>query len=237
MRAYTWRIVPFTALAICLIFVVFSKSATALVTFVIMAGLYLGFILLLRSKHAIQRLALSLALIFSAFFVVLFAGEYLYYSFFELIGKDPSFTGRTNIWAALIGLANERPLIGYGIGMAQDPSFLTRIHGALTFEVASTHNSFFDVLLNIGYPGAVILVVIMAIQLIGILLKRQYNVQERRQNALILSVIITMLIIGFTSGDVLIGRSMFWLYIFCGLLLAEYALKHAHRAHKLQTEA
>ena len=66
----------------------------------------------------------------SATFIVvvsIFALAFLLYAapqaIFGLLGKDETFTGRTNIWSAVLHQIIQRPLTGYGFGAVwDDPS-------------------------------------------------------------------------------------------------------------------
>ncbi len=82
------------------------------------------------------------------------------------LGKDPSLTGRTDIWAALMQMVAERPWTGYGYA-----AFWTRtsvpadiIQAQTGWLVPSAHNGWIDLLVQVGWPGAAL---VGAIFLIG----------------------------------------------------------------------
>jgi O-antigen ligase len=78
-------------------------------------------------------------------------------SLLELMGKDPTLTGRTNIWAYVMPYIYQRPLLGWGY-----VAFFSTLNPA-AWEVASAlnwfapeaHNGLLDILLSGGLVGAV----------------------------------------------------------------------------------
>lgn len=219
-HAYQRTLIPCIALIICLIFVVLSKSSTGLVGFFGMTIFYTGLLVIFRTDQPLKRIALVLGLISVAALLLIFGGELFMTLFFEATGKDATFTGRTNIWRALFELSKERPIIGYGLGMAQNPDFMERIHGMINFGAASSHNSFLDLIINLGYPGAVLVVCLLMIQLVKLLTRDYRYSDDLLIGTLATSMMLTMLLVGFTTADVLIGRSAFWLLMFITLIIS-----------------
>lgn len=71
---------------------------------------------------------------------------------FELIGKERTLTGRTDIWGALATAIKEKPLLGYGYGTFwQDlngPSYWVRF--SLEWGVPTAHNGWVETWLSAG---------------------------------------------------------------------------------------
>lgn len=75
------------------------------------------------------------------------------------LGKDPSLTGRTEVWDKVQYAINETPMLGYGYG-----AFWNRwegVYGTLwsrrdQFQPGSAHNTFLDVWVNVGILGPVL---------------------------------------------------------------------------------
>ncbi len=124
-------------------------SVVALVLAVIPVGLVVG----LRRVAAPAR-----------FRVAIFAGAVLAAiavlalitapTWLALIGRDPTLTRRTEIWALLVPLLGEHPWLGYGPGAfweftADDLDFI-RILG---FQPNNAHNFFLDLALELGVVG------------------------------------------------------------------------------------
>ena len=71
---------------------------------------------------------------------------------FELIGKERTLTGRTDIWNGLIASVKGSPWLGYGYGVywldPLGPSYYVRLH--LEWGVPSAHNGWFETWLSAG---------------------------------------------------------------------------------------
>jgi len=75
----------------------------------------------------------------------------------ETLGRDPTLTGRTDIWIGLMQAVQMRPWTGFGWGafwLVEDgPVFWVR--QATGWEVPSAHNSWIEIALALGLPGAI----------------------------------------------------------------------------------
>ncbi len=75
----------------------------------------------------------------------------------EALGRDPTLTGRTDIWIGLMQAVQMRPWTGFGWGafwLVEDgPVFWVR--QATGWEVPSAHNSWIEIALALGLPGAI----------------------------------------------------------------------------------
>jgi O-antigen ligase len=75
----------------------------------------------------------------------------------EALGKDPSLTGRTEIWDSLLRKVADRPWTGYGygafwgrIGESAPADWVRKETGWI---VPSAHNGWIDLLVQLGWPG------------------------------------------------------------------------------------
>ena len=87
------------------------------------------------------------------------------------LGRDTTFSGRTNIWAALMP-AVSNPIIGVGFDSfwtSPDArifhSNLNRQHWYHAEQINEAHNGYIEVYLNLGWIGACLIVVILTIGL------------------------------------------------------------------------
>ncbi|HAQ35082.1 MAG TPA: O-antigen polymerase, partial [Alphaproteobacteria bacterium] len=82
--------------------------------------------------------------------------------FLEMLGRDATLTGRTDIWEVLIGQVMDRPWTGYGYGafwtVENGPVFWVR--QATAWPVPTAHNGYLEVALGIGLPGLVLLMLV-----------------------------------------------------------------------------
>ena len=70
-------------------------------------------------------------------------------SILELLGRDPTFTSRDEIWEQLIPVAMQRPILGHGYG-----GFWVLPNEAMVNEA---HNGYLDVMLVLGLVGVLLL--------------------------------------------------------------------------------
>jgi exopolysaccharide production protein ExoQ len=78
-------------------------------------------------------------------------------SLYELIGKDPTLTGRTDIWGYVIPYINQRPLLGWGYGAfwsTGNPA-AWEIANTIHWYAPEAHNGLLEILLSGGLVGAV----------------------------------------------------------------------------------
>ena len=71
--------------------------------------------------------------------------------FLAILGRNPTFTGRTAIWGGLIPVAAQQPFFGLGFGSFWTP--YTRVH----YVVSEAHNGYLDMVLDLGYVGLFLL--------------------------------------------------------------------------------
>jgi O-antigen ligase len=76
-----------------------------------------------------------------------------------LIGRDPTLTGRTDLWAFAADSVRQRPWLGYGydafwLGPGGDA-----IRAAVGWDAPHSHNGFLDLSLDIGLLGTLLLLV------------------------------------------------------------------------------
>ncbi|WP_226633810.1 O-antigen ligase family protein [Brevundimonas poindexterae] len=91
----------------------------------------------------------------------------------EALGKDPSLTGRTDIWESLMRRVAERPWTGYGYsafwGKESVPAHYVRLETG--WLVPSAHNGWIDLLVQVGWPGAIMVGLVMLITLIALIVR------------------------------------------------------------------
>lgn len=150
-KARRWIWAPAFALAVLL--VLLSTSATALIA--LLAGLSVLAGGLLIQGGPVRAVALIyIGLCVGAVLVtsLILVPEF----FLGLIGRDPTLTGRTDIWAALSDVIASRPWLGYGYGAfwAPDSDVANWIRLQLEWDAPTAHNGWLDAMLAVGLVGA-----------------------------------------------------------------------------------
>jgi len=85
---------------------------------------------------------------------------------FSMLGKDPSLTGRTDLWPLVIELIEQKPWLGWGYrAMWLPDDVITQRVDDLTgnWGVPSAHNVFLEVALELGLVGLFALLIIIVI--------------------------------------------------------------------------
>jgi O-antigen ligase len=168
---HAWRtrrslIYPLMA-ALCITLGVLSQSTTSLL--VIASFIATDILGRLYSRGGAHRtLGVVGAVVGVAAIIFFFFNEAM---FFEMLGKDPTLTGRTEIWPYAIANIYQRPLFGwgyFGFWTPANPAALS-IAEAIAFEhntwyvalLPNAHNTLIEALLEIGIVGTTLLVILM----------------------------------------------------------------------------
>ncbi len=121
--------------------------------------LFVAYLLFVQGKKLDKAVKLiPLAVLFSVIFVsvVFFHIQEIFSDFIVLfLHKDPTFTGRTYLWARSLELIAQKPLLGYGI---TETYFLER-HG----NYYSPHNLILQILLTGGYLQFVLFIALVIV--------------------------------------------------------------------------
>ena len=139
-------------IVLCAALIVMTKSKTSLV--VLMMGLG-GSMLLAAMRRgpatAVIVVWLGVTAVAAIVMILWLAPELV----FKALGKDPTLTGRTDIWAALLRQSAKHPLTGYGYAVfwtleSQPAQWIRKETGWL---VPTAHNGWLDILAQLGWIG------------------------------------------------------------------------------------
>lgn len=144
-------------LALCPVLIILSTSKTALVLFV-----FWYFALTVWQKYRWQGgktiLTFDLAILSSFVFISGIIGNWV--ALVSGLGKDPTMSGRTDIWVAAVDQINQRPFFGYGFSAfwTETNPAAQNIGDALYpgFYTYHSHNGFIDILLDSGFLGLIL---------------------------------------------------------------------------------
>ena len=147
-----WRKLWAAALVMCVALVLLSTSKTALI------GLLFGIGVLVAGAWMRRGVVSTLSMLWAG--VVLVAGAAMALVLapelvFQLLGRDATLTGRTDIWTALMDAIAARPWLGYGYGafwgVDSQPAYMVRL--ATEWAVPTAHNGWLETALSIGLVG------------------------------------------------------------------------------------
>jgi O-antigen ligase len=158
-----------------------------------------------------------------------------------LLHRNPTLTGRTELWDAVVRSIARRPWLGYGFN-----TFWNGMNGesaSVMIQVGwfpkHAHNGFLDLLLDLGFAGLVIFAA-------GYLLLWKKALRALRSMrghypVWICTYLSFMLIYNLTESSILVQNNLFWiLYVSCAATLAvrlpsNYLHYEVMRNHEFQT--
>ena len=143
---------------------------------------------------------------------------------FRLLGRKPDFTGRTEVWREVEYVARKKPTTGYGFHAVWEDQ--TSIDGPYQWIADGTgffpqnaHSSWWDVFLQLGTPGAVLLAICMALAWIAALVR----IRHGGPGALFaISALATLTLISFTESILISSMDMPWMLV---MLIAAKSLQ------------
>ncbi|RZJ01218.1 MAG: O-antigen ligase family protein [Brevundimonas sp.] len=155
------KLVSIAAFGLSSMLVLATQSKTSLLCLVVGLSLVGGFWVLRRGGPAFSVAAVWVAVVLAASGIWLWETHSV--DILEALGKDPSLTGRTQIWAALMDKVADRPWTGYGYGAfwgkESVPAEWVRME--TRWPVPSAHNGWIDLLVQLGWPGAILVGTLM----------------------------------------------------------------------------
>lgn len=148
-------------IVLSLVCVLGSRSSTALGLTIAFAGVL---VLSAAGRGLTDRESRAIAAVVAlpATIVVVAAGVVNLPAITALFGKDPTLTGRTDIWRSVVDFIGQRPWLGYGWNTVWPESASDRnltdvaytVARNVGFDVVSAHSGYLDLLLGAGLIGA-----------------------------------------------------------------------------------
>ncbi len=210
-----------------------SRSATSWLTIFVFCALDV-IITLCRRGGVAQTMGLVLAAVAlpSLIFAAIDPDAIL-----VLIGKDPSLTGRTEIWAFVINDIWQRPILGWGYFAFWSPFNLAavEISDSVHWMVPQAHNGLLEMLLSIGLVGTSLFVFLL-VRTISLAL-RCFRIQAP---ALGLSTILCcagVLLLGVSETVLLAPTQPSTVVFFITGLMCDRAVRSARRQRWPRTAA
>jgi exopolysaccharide production protein ExoQ len=136
-----------------------SQSATSCLTIFIVC--FIHAIIALMRKGGFIRVA---AIYFTILLIpVTLLGVAYPDPLLAMIGKDPTLTGRTEIWSAVIPDIYQKPWLGWGYGAFWSPKNPAAMEIGESFHwfAPEAHNGLLEILVNVGVVGAAFLVFLL----------------------------------------------------------------------------
>jgi O-antigen ligase len=144
-----------TAAVLCGALVLMSTSKTSLIGLLLAVGGVAAVAVVRRGGAVAVAAVWCLALGAGVGAIVMLTAPELV---LQALGKDPTLTGRTDIWAALLRQVQERPWTGYGYAAFWEPDLgpAWYVRRDVQWEAPTAHNGWLEVLIQLGWPGLVL---------------------------------------------------------------------------------
>jgi exopolysaccharide production protein ExoQ len=128
-------------------------SATAFYS--LTAGLFafLGILLLKKYKIILSSILMQIVvgMIILVGIISLYSSGSTIGFFATSAGRNETLTGRTELWASLLPLVAQRPLLGHGVGSSWTPQMRQY------YNMSDGHSGYMEVLLELGFVGITLL--------------------------------------------------------------------------------
>ncbi|MGA9567721.1 MAG: O-antigen ligase family protein [Candidatus Korobacteraceae bacterium] len=210
---------------LCMLFVFLgmayaSKSTGALMAALLFCGIS-GFDSLWQRGGAARPTGVILAVLLAPVLIVAMLTPD---TLLELIGKDPTLTGRTEIWAYIYSDIGMKPLLGWGyyVFREQINPFAAEISAAVHWEVPNAHTGLLEFLLDVGIVGTALFAFIL-IRII-VLAVRCLRTSQRALAISTISCCAGILLIGVSETVLLTSTQSSTPVLFITGLMCERAL-------------
>jgi O-antigen ligase len=208
-RHWASRVVWGLGIAALLVGVYLSESVTGYAAILILACQAVMLAFLQRWSRTVRRRVLLG--ITSAVAVVVAVLVLVPNAFIDATGRDSTLSGRVTLWQTIISEAKDYPLFGVGWGAvwrhpwlpAPDNDVVIWIYAGAGDYVYHGHNSFFDVLPQLGAVGVLLLIWLHVLPLRRAVLLRAHpdsGPAEQTQARLMITVTTALLLCGATEA-------------------------------------
>jgi exopolysaccharide production protein ExoQ len=157
-------------------------------------------------------------------------------SLFEMVGRQPTLSGRIPLWQLVWAWIEERPVLGYGYAAFWEPDSYRMLQitrqPSMQWEVFYSHNGALETLLDVGVVGLTLLSLVYgrAFWAILSLLRRLPNIREL---APMLILIISFGLVNLTEATALQREDLVWI-IFVAAAVRLRTLSLAEQADRLR---
>ncbi|WP_087138894.1 O-antigen ligase family protein [Brevundimonas diminuta] len=202
------RRIAVAAIGVCALALLGSQSKTALIMAMLGGGLIAMCRLIARMGPVFGVVivwSLGLTAVISLWVWSQYSVEIL-----ALFGKDPTLTGRTEIWAAIERMAAQRPWLGYGYGAfwVLDTEPMEWIRHETGWRVPSAHHGWLDLRVQLGWTGTWLVGAVIALTATAILFR--LNSLGRREGYLSLAYLAAFLLLSVSESVLMSHQDLPW---------------------------
>jgi O-antigen ligase len=208
-------ILAWATVGACTLLVLATQSKTSLLCLILGVGVVAGFWAMRRGGAAFTVVCIWLGVVIGALILYLVITEPAV--ILKALGKDPSLTGRTDIWTALMRKVAEKPWTGFGYqafwGRTSIPA--EWIRRETQWPVPSAHNGWIDLLVQLGWPGAISVGATML--LVFFVLVARVGGAGAREGYFCLAYFIVFLLLSLSESVLMTNANLPWTLLMAAL--------------------
>ncbi len=125
----------------------------------------------------------------------------------NVIGRDATLTGRTELWKLLTGYVSQRPILGYGYAAFWLPMSPT-IESQVGWTAGQAHSGYLDLALQLGLTGCLVIAVSVIAVVFRLIRLPQAQALEKRVAGTIVAFV---LLASVTEGGLTGQNSVLWI--------------------------
>jgi O-antigen ligase len=223
-------------MAYCLLVGIFIIKAYAVTALVVVTGYAVFMTTMYLVRWLERRTALLVGMVTTLFCIGLVCASIpLLPEMLRLMGRDPTLTGRTEVWSALVPSILKQPLLGYGfysfwLGVTgESANVITSLHWFFGYA----HNGLLEIVLQLGLVGLVVFLVTLGQAIkdawVCIRLRRSIGVEWY------VGIIVLVVLYNVDEATVVLPNdllSILYVVSCCGLSMAAGRLKAGGRGDR-----
>lgn len=194
-----------------------SRSGQA-ISLLALCSLAVGYIIALGRMTPRIRAAFLVMSLPSAIFLVV-VGDSLVALALEALGKNPTLTGRLDIWSAVVDALSSNLLLGGGYGAGWKTLVSVKIQEAMGRTIGNAHNGYLALVVDIGLVG--LLSVLLAVLVLARRVYLRLSQDGSTELVLVASLTLIFVLLGNWVGAFLFKyNTVFWVlfvYFACEL--------------------
>lgn len=204
-RMKSWN---YPLLALGLLMLIKTGSATGLIAISFGGAAYLG--VLLYSRYFVVR-PIILTVIVMISISALMDFQLIFESALEVLGRDASLTGRTSIWSALWPLLEARAWLGNGYLAFWDHAAEYFGNASWMADIGHAHNAYIEIVIDVGIVGLATQILFLLSALRSLF---RLAVRKRDRDAVTMFVIfLTLAVIGIAGALFFRANTGVWVMI------------------------
>ncbi|MGI9437052.1 MAG: O-antigen ligase family protein [Geminicoccaceae bacterium] len=206
---YVSRPIAIVLGALAVLVLVGSTSKTSLIALI---ALVMGFTTAFMVRGAAVKSALITLAVLAIGWHVGLAVFFSYEAILEFLGRDPTLTGRTELWTFVLDLALERPFGGYGYEAFWSGEKSPGATLALEWGISDAHNGWIEIFVSLGAPIIVLIFLTLVTVVFRSVILARYH-PDIGPALLIMMFIFPLMTIAMSESVFLVIHSIDWMML------------------------